>query len=358
MEGTICAGVVDRDSGRLLAAAGNGALPNVSGAAVAALIRVCDALDGADGGESGPPADPAEGETEDVMITSEQHFHLLRRIDVPAADPVVVYVRLRRGQGNPAACRRELGAATLRAAVAEALGPPRLAAAPQPVVVEPAPAPPAAPPPTVIPLRPVPTQRGPVNPAPPPRPAQIPVPRPVAGTAATHLDSGPLPARPATAPVHPTAMSPGSSGSIAPVTPLVNPPPPTPRTTAFPAVRPAPPPPARTAPPPRSVPPSPLPRERPRADAPATTQLPPPRRPLEDTPPPPVREAPGTPGTPGEPEPLLLPRRVRGAHLVGLPEEPPTAAPEPDGTPRVLRQGWTHDVGTLRRLLDGLRRMG
>ncbi|MGD9525511.1 hypothetical protein [Pseudonocardia sp.] len=249
MEGVLCAGVAERDSGRLLAAAGNGSLPNVMGPSIAALARLSGQLDGPAGRDAGT-ADIIDGDLEDVMITSERLFHVLRQVDVAGSGPVLVYVRLRRGHGNPATCRRELASAELRDSVAAACGPPR--------------------------------------------PAAIPGAMAGNGTVAPRLDTGSHPALPAVEP------------------------------------------PRRPAPPRTSRPAA--------ADGPATTRLPAPR---------------ATPASRGVPSPAApeLPRRVRGSHLVGVPD-PVDRSGRPPATSGVLQQGWAKDGRTLRRLLAGLRRLG
>jgi hypothetical protein len=271
MEGVLCTGVVERDSGRLLAAAGNGSLPNVMGPSVAALARLSGELADHPGGA----ADTADGDLHDVMITSERLFHVLRQVDVPGVGPVLVYVRLRRGHADPAACRRELASAALRDSVAVACGPPGRAPGPGGSSGTPLRAGRA--------LQPIPLQRGRISPPPPPQPAVIPGAIATGSSTAGRLDTLAHPALAASAPPpRPSAMITTLGGARAAPTP-----------TARPAA--------------------------PEPDPPAP-----------------------------------LPRRVRGRHL----PDGPDLHGQPQATPGVPRQGWAQDPRTLRRLLDGLRRLG
>jgi hypothetical protein len=461
MEGAVCAGIVERDSERLLAAAGNGALPGVATTAIAVAARAAADLDGAD--LDGAPGVHA-AEVDDLMVTSAAYFHVLRQVDVPGGEPVLVYVRLRRGHADPATCRRELGSAQLREAVVRACGAGQPARTPQPLPARRLSAPPrplrVAPPINPAPINPTPINPTPINPTPitaapgnppPPRerhtaarthsapvnPARSaawldPVGSPwwaadPAGPGSAHGEaadrSGPATVSPLPAPRRPLAPSTSlrpamtsiglsaidahsgtgegddaaphargaapaatpvaaTDGSLPTRTPSPPPLPPTPSArsagsgrslgmlaaAAMPAARPA----TAAA---RPTTAEPMPAAPLRRGAPVNPAAPHARAPSPRPPAPnltarvPATDEPGRHDrSPVHDGPVPLPRRVRGAQLVG----PPTsaeAAPDPGdyddddaddaaATPSVLRQSWRHDTPTLRRLLDGLRRLG
>lgn len=384
----MCAAIVERDSERLLAAAGNGALPGVPATAIAVAARAAADLDGAD-------LHAARGEhlaeVEDLMVTSAAHFHILRQVDVPDGEPVLVYVRLRRGRANPATCRRELGSAQLREAVVRACG-----GADQPDrTPRPLPAGRLSSPPRPLrlasgPANPAPITTAPVNP-PPPRDPRTAITNSAPPDRAGPATISPLPAprrpiapstslRPAMASIGMSASDshigtgegdkagPQARGSAPAATPVAA----TQRSLPPPS-----PPPLLPTPPTRSagsgrslgslaaaaMPAAPVHR-----GAPVNPPAPSPRPPTPDLR---DRVPAAPPDEPGRHDRsraddgvFPLPRRVRGAHLVGAPTTA-EAARDPGGddaaaaaTPSVLRQGWMHDPTTLRRLLSGLRRLG
>lgn len=271
--------------------------------AVIALIADAAALDN-------EPDPGTEAGVEDVLITSARWFHVLRQVEVPDGEPVLVHVRLRRGHANPALVRRELASPVLHSALLTELTgrgeprPPTGSSAGGPPATSAALPPPARPTPPLL--------------APPARGPRVPEPR-----------SAPprLPATPRHAAM-PLGLPPRStSGSAA--APLQAPPPPPPG--AADGVRP------RVA--------------HLRTDTPPVATVAPGRPPSTNDP----------PGAQPDLPAGGLPKRVRGAELVG----PSAAADKRPGegaagrgeATGVLRQGWLRDPATLRRLLSGLRRL-
>src|SRR5690349_4824473 len=94
--------VVERDSGRVLAEAGNGEGGAGDGEGVVpySVARWGTAVAAMFEATSGD-------ELDDVMITGRRSYHLLRALGPSAS--VLVYLRLDRGRSNLAAARRELG---------------------------------------------------------------------------------------------------------------------------------------------------------------------------------------------------------------------------------------------------------
>ncbi|MGQ0573452.1 MAG: hypothetical protein ACT4RN_04510 [Pseudonocardia sp.] len=90
--------------------------------AVVAVAVAAGALDEQPGTAEALPAGTTPAGIEDVLITSGRWFHVLRRVEVPAAEPVLVYLRLRRGHANPALARRELASVGFRDALLAAVG--------------------------------------------------------------------------------------------------------------------------------------------------------------------------------------------------------------------------------------------
>lgn len=70
----------------------------------------------------------------------------------------------------------------------------------------------------------------------------------------------------------------------------------------------------------------------------------------------PAADPPPVTATPPAP-PAALPRRARGGHLPPGARRAPEQPPPPDAVPPVLDQRWARDIGTLRRLVEGLRRL-
>ncbi len=353
-----------------------------------------------------------EDAVEDLMVSSRRHFHVLRPVDVPAGPPVLVYMRLLRGRANLALARRELASAEIQRAVLDLMGvrgaadgqaggpvgaaarasaPAALAAGPEtsgPVVARgpespaaacPAAGPVAVPPadPPIAPVVPMPRRYPAPSPsAAPPGPSSSPLPTPPRTSAAMSA--------PAAAAQQPALTAMGGSdasvqtrrsqveGVIAQLTGLHSassavgsvelddarpvpgavgsePVAPGPRPAASASAEPAPRAPGRIMP--ASAEPA---GAEPVAPARITSA------------PAPVAPAPIAPtgevvGEVNEEAVVLpLPRRPRGARLPPPPPPPQGSAAEDTpggGTSAALRQSWARDLGTMQRLVAGLRRL-